>query len=419
MSDIYGTEHTAKILKYVIQENRPDLLLLFGEGFFRDHEFGYWNIYNLITNWYKSNNALPKPETLRYLIKESQHESQMVVDECLERLDIIMKMEIDTDEVAELTGEIVKFHTLRSFQKKIDEDLLQAKHDVNYYIAKLQKVADACRPNLYRENEVSIDDIVREIINMPETRYSTGYPKLDKCTKGIEPSTSWCIGAPTTVGKTMMTLNIAYNLAKQNIHVTFFSTEMITRQIVQRLLTILTGINPSLLGTLSEEDESGLIAASTHLKSLPIRILYTRSLADIYRQIKKEESRLYIVDQIQTVNPFAGQNNGEVKRLGNISSQLADYAKQHGVCIIMTSQINRMSRSAPSISGYRGSGEIEENVDIGITLEACGSYSSSRFPNRRNILLKIGKNRIHGLESDIYYFFDPNTLRIDEESSEG
>jgi hypothetical protein len=75
---------------------------------------------------------------------------------------------------------------------------------------------------------------------------------------------------------------------------------------------MLTGINPSLCDTLSDDQKSALTMACAPLKSLPIRILYTRSLADIHRHIEKKESKLYVVDQIQPVNCLGNRFEGEV-----------------------------------------------------------------------------------------------------------
>ncbi len=418
MIKIHGSTNLKKIWRYTIQEGRADLFMLIGEAIDSNLILEHREIYNIIKNWIKKNNKMPRFPTIIYLLKECIHDFPDYANQAIEIIEDIMKMEINLTEAAELTRETTKIVTLRNLQSRIEEDLQQSTHDIYHYISTLQHAAVACQPDRYRENELDLDDILTQIIEMPKNRFKIGYPELDRRTKGIEPSTCWCIGAPTTVGKTMMTLNIAYNVAKQGIHVTFFSTEMIQRQIIERFLTIISGINTGRADSLTKEQISVLRTACKQYASLPIRIIYEGSLSEILRQIKLNESKLYIVDQIQTINSSRDQYNGEVKRLGYISSQLVDYAKRHKVCIIMTSQINRVSRSSPSISGYRGSGEIEENVDIGITLEPAGDVTSYKYQNRRLIKLKIGKNRLHGFTGNISYYFDPNTLRIEEHSLE-
>jgi replicative DNA helicase len=96
------------------------------------------------------------------------------------------------------------------------------------------------------------------------------------------------------------------------------------------------------------------------------------------------------------------------------SGLLVEYAKKYGVCTLMTSQINRLHREAPTMEGLRGSGEIEENVDIACVLARKPEDTLFQNDGREILELTVQKNRIHGMLDKISMAFDRTTLHIDE-----
>jgi replicative DNA helicase len=93
------------------------------------------------------------------------------------------------------------------------------------------------------------------------------------------------------------------------------------------------------------------------------------------------------------------------------------------VCIIATSQFNRSNDDVPTLSSYRGSGEIEENTDIGILMYY--PYQQATFEKKQEIKdadkdkiinVAVQKNRIHGLTGTISFEFDPKTMRMKEQN---
>lgn len=270
----------------------------------------------------------------------------------------------------------------------------------------------------------SVEDIKEKIIEELKRGIEcpTHFSRLDYLVKGIEPGVLWVIGGHTSNGKTTFALNLAYNLAQNSHPVTFFSTEMSKELLTKRVTTMISGINPSIASSLTEEEKEAYIKELPNAQNLPIEMYSTLSLPEIRMTIQKKKSRLYIVDYIQMIHPGIPFEN-EVKKLGYIVRELERLTKEYNVCIIATSQFNRSKGDVPTLSSYRGSGEIEENTDIGILMYY--PYQQAPFEKQQKIRdegkdniinLSVQKNRIHGLTETISFEFDPKTMRMKEQS---
>ena len=270
-------------------------------------------------------------------------------------------------------------------------------------------------------------DIVGEIRDRLDKKnvVKTGFPKLTWMTKGIERGVLHILGGFTSHGKTQLSLNIALCVASQEQHVTFFSTEMNEVSLTSRLATITSGINPSLASSLTETEKDAFMTDVQSMKDLPIEICKTLSLANIRMSIQKRKSLLYVVDYIQMIHPSSYIDN-EVKRLGHIVRELETMSKDYDVCILATSQFHRPYKKdgetqQPTISSYRGSGEIEENCDVALLLYY--PYQMASFKKKqemenndkdREVELCVSKNRIHGLTGVINLDFNRRTMRFKE-----
>ena len=73
-----------------------------------------------------------------------------------------------------------------------------------------------------------------------ESGYQTGFPLLDRYMKRLRDVN--CIAASTGVGKTGLALNIALNLAIEEVPVLYINLEMNIDEIITRVLAILSGV---------------------------------------------------------------------------------------------------------------------------------------------------------------------------------
>ena len=271
----------------------------------------------------------------------------------------------------------------------------------------------------------NIEEEINKRLNRT-TIIKTGIPKLTWMTKGVERGAMWVIGGYTSHGKSTVCLNIAHEVAKQGYRVTIFSTEMNEVLLTERLATMISGINPSIMVSLTQTEKEAYMSEVKKIKDLPIYMCRTSSFANIRINIQKQKSLLYIVDYIQMIYPDQHIDN-DVKRLGYIVRELETMSKEYNCCIIATSQFHRQAqgkdgkRPPPELSSFRGSGEIEENTDIGVLLYY--PYQMASFENKEKLkgrgednLLKmcVSKNRLHGLTGVINLNFDRRNMRISE-----
>lgn len=254
---------------------------------------------------------------------------------------------------------------------------------------------------------------------------STGFTQLDRLVKGIEPGALWIVGGYTSNGKTAFALNFAVSVASQGRPVTFFSTEMSRKTLTKRIATMLSGINMSAIQDPTDRDEAEFAKGVERAIALPLKVIHTLSLPEIQVAIRQGKSGLYVVDYIQMLDPGALFET-ETHKLGHVVRELEKLTKTCDTCIIATSQLNRARHDeGPRLSSYRGSGEIEENTDIGMLLffpyqEASPKQQKQLKTKGKETVINLSvlKNRNHGHTGMVKFRLDPRSLRLTQVENE-
>ena len=137
----------------------------------------------------------------------------------------------------------------------------------------------------------------------------SGFASLDKITNGWQPSDLIILAARPSVGKTAFSLNIARNAAvDHNIPVAFFSLEMSSLQLANRLMTSESGLSADKIkgGVKLENDEWTLLEQSLkRLRKAPLYVDETPGLpimefrSKVKALVKQKGVRLIIVDYLQ------------------------------------------------------------------------------------------------------------------------
>ena len=320
---------------------------------------------------------------------------------------------------------IVQEYARRRLSRLLEDTLKRSKLDdpqqlIDEMLAELPQLKDKSR-------QESDEQVVERIIERLDRgiEYPTQFPQLDYLVKGVEPGVLWVIGGYTSNGKSTFTLNIANNLAHASQPVTYFSTEMSKEQLMTRIATMESGVNISTAHTLTDEEKGAFKEGLRKTQMIPITIYQTLSLPEITMHIRSRESKLYVVDYVQMVDPGL-RIETEVKRLGYVVRELETCAKENDVCVIATSQFRRgvEGEVAPTLSSFRGSGEIEENADIGVLMYypyQQATHEGQRAIEKRHaryvINVEVRKNRIHGLLGMTKLELDPKSMRMKEVKS--
>ena len=236
-----------------------------------------------------------------------------------------------------------------------------------------------------RRGSVLIAPLVREVLKEVEDSYgnehkilgvSTGFFDLDVMTSGLQPGDLSIIAARPSMGKSTLVLNIAQNIARNNLPVLIFSLEMPARHVVMRMLAAEAEIDFGRLrsGSLTEEHWESLAQATSRLISATIFINDARGLT--VQELRAEGRRLkaqydnlavIIVDYLQLLSG-SSKYYGRVEEISDISRSLKTLAWELNVPIIACSQLSREVErrpdKRPQLSDLRESGAIEQDADV-------------------------------------------------------
>ncbi len=264
-----------------------------------------------------------------------------------------------------------------------------------------------------------------EIFGVP-----TGFTDLDKRLGGFRAGDLVILAARTSVGKTALALNIATNAAKEDTTVAFFSLEMPSQQVVQRLLSAEANVNSWKMrtGNLSDADFQELIQAQNDLGNLKFYIDDSPAMSVMELRAKarrllrgvKEGKGIIIIDYLQLMQPpRTTRERQRYLEVGEISRGLKVLAKELGIPVLALSQLARgveqRDNKRPMLSDLRESGSIEQDADVVLFLDRSKSEEEAMDTNRpalntANII--IGKNRNGPLDTiETVFFADTTTFR--------
>jgi replicative DNA helicase len=204
---------------------------------------------------------------------------------------------------------------------------------------------------------------------------ATHYYDLDKLTGGLQRSDLIILAARPSVGKTALALSLAYNIALLGKHtVGVFSLEMSREQLVQRLLSMHTGIEMQQIrtGSIRGAEFDQLIEAMGVISSANLFIEDTPGLnvMEVRSKARRLQSQsgvdLIVIDYLQLMQ--ARRTDNRVQEVGEISRGLKALARELHVPVLALSQLSRAvegrTSHVPMLSDLRESGSIEQDADI-------------------------------------------------------
>lgn len=251
----------------------------------------------------------------------------------------------------------------------------------------------------------------------------TGYRDLDNMTAGLQRSDLIILAARPAMGKTTLVTNLAYNVATINKQsVLFYSLEMSKEQLVDRMLSDVSGVDSWNIrtGNLSDEDFAKLSEASGEMAEAPIFIDDTPGLSVLEIRTKARRAAhqaplgLIVIDYLQLIQGTGRSDGNRVQEVSEISRGLKLLARELNVPVIALSQLSRTVESrtpqVPQLSDLRESGSIEQDADIVMFIYREAYYNPDT--DRENITdLIIAKHR-NGPTGKVELYFHPERLRF-------
>lgn len=205
----------------------------------------------------------------------------------------------------------------------------------------------------------------------------TGLIDLDKRIGGLAAANLLILAARPSMGKSALALIIAYYLARQGKRVAFFSLEMSTEELQQRLISYITGIPFDRMkkGDCSFAEYGRIREAGDDLRSLPLFIDETGAvplakIASRSRRMKRTAGLdLIVVDYLQLITVDRGRSSdSRTQEVSQITQGLKALAKDLQLPVLALSQLSRALESRqdkrPMLSDLRDSGSIEQDADV-------------------------------------------------------
>ena len=214
------------------------------------------------------------------------------------------------------------------------------------------------------------EEIEKNINKKEDLSLYTGYFDLDDLTDGLHNGELTVIGARPGVGKTTFSLQLAENIAKKGKNVCYVSLEMSEIQMIQKLLSLRTGVNSRKIrnGDMTENEKMLVGTECMKLGELNFKLITKASTIqqiEISARRLKNQNKidLLIIDYLQLLRNN-GKFNSREQEVADISRTLKLLSLELDIPIIALCQLNRnASKQAPTLADIRESGSIEQDAD--------------------------------------------------------
>ena len=256
------------------------------------------------------------------------------------------------------------------------------------------------------------------------TGIPTGFLDLDSKTSGMQPSDLILIAARPSMGKTAFVLNVVEHAAvKKGLSCMIFSLEMSKEQLVNRILSMESGIDAQKMrtGSLTPTDFDQLLAATVRVSgssNLLIDDTPGISIGELRSKCRKRKLEsgldLVIIDYLQLMSGSGRSGENRQQEISEISRSLKALARELKAPVIALSQLSRACETRPDhrpmLSDLRESGAIEQDADVVMFLYRDDYYNKdTEHPNEAEVIIAKQRN---GPIGTVTLLWKPDTTRF-------
>lgn len=238
-------------------------------------------------------------------------------------------------------------------------------------------------------------------------------PELNRILWGLKEGAITIIGARTSQGKSSLSLQMAYDLANQNIPVLFLSLEMTEGDLLERLFCQVEQVDnfDLLCGRINTNPE--IQAKWQSFKNIveKIPLLITCGIGRNFPEIIEliglvnPKPRAVFIDYVQNISSKPGETR---ETINEYIRQFNKLAMQHKFAGVLCSQINRGAaqnkENEPALAQLKESGFLEEAAHCCILLHWENFYDHARPESTYKVI--IAKNR-SGKTGDHFLEYNP------------
>lgn len=247
----------------------------------------------------------------------------------------------------------------------------------------------------------------------------TGLEDLDNIIWGVHKKELLIIAARPSQGKTSLSVQIAWNLAKSGNRVLFVSLEMSSHSVLERILCNEFEVKGWLLRKGDEQERFKALLCLEQLKSR--LMMYPLTIVDdwgfksehLEALVRLNKADILIVDHLQRISTSGYKSRQEC--LADYVQECKAVAMRNNCAVVLASQINRMGADAKNAMNFvKGTGEAEEAADTLISCNWIGRSKAMESPYDETVQkgeyqISVDKQR-HGpvdfitLDFDVQYY---------------
>lgn len=345
---------------------------------------------------------------------------------------------VTTGANAKAYAEIVERAAMRRKLIAAGTDIVEKAYEedanVNELVGEAEKELFKVSDKVIKSDYKTMDALTAEAFERIEALYKnkgtlrglkTGFSELDKKTAGFQKGDLIIIGARPAMGKTTFAQNLAFNFASIGKGVLFFSMEMASSEIVDRMVSSISGVDNWKVrtGNLTNDEINQVDDALADLSDMPLYIDDTSSM-DVMevrnkarRAMHDNEISAVVIDYLQLIQGSARYAGQRVQEVTEISRNLKIMARELDIPVIALAQLSRnvtgRDNPRPILSDIRESGSIEQDADLVMFLHRDDYYHQNEkdYENTNITELILAKHR-HGAIGTIELYFKPELLRF-------
>ncbi|ALD65935.1 replicative DNA helicase [Spiroplasma cantharicola] len=290
----------------------------------------------------------------------------------------------------QLDRALIHIKQLRESKSPIDEVFVIAQQ-------KILNIKTDVKKDDATEVKETVVDVIKKIEALEKNGglvngVPSGFSDLDQITNGWQKGDFIILAARPSMGKTAFALNLAVNAAERQKGVAFFSLEMPKEQLVQRILSSISGIESSSLRNaqgLTTEKWARITAGGEQIKNMNIVIDDTPGITVLQLQSKLRKMKrdfgveICFIDYLQLISSMSNKFDSRQNEVATISRHLKKIARELNMPIICLSQLSRSvekrEEKTPLMSDLRDSGAIEQDADIIMFLYRDAYYKTKEY----------------------------------------
>jgi replicative DNA helicase len=337
------------------------------------------------------------------------------------------------------------FYVSKVMEKSVDRQLqllaldAQAGGDVQVRIDLMRSKLDQLKmvqaveiPDLAWDLQMMLNDVIS-----PKAVIKTCFQGLNTLIVGLKQSRLYVFGARPGVGKTVVGLQLAWEISRQQ-DVLFFSLEMDKTDLLKRVVAGELDIDLGLIER-GELDKDQRRAVGQLISRVENRLIVADKGGQTVAQLRsyliavkaKRDVQVVVVDYLQLIQA-ANPKASAYEKVSQISVDLKNLAKEFGVAVVALAQLNRRVDNKPddrpNASDLRDSGQIEQDADVIVMLSrkqsetdvardaqiVAGTHPDRlAFGAKSLITMDVVKNR-HGAVGNFDSEFDGSRSRVRE-----